>query len=34
MKQALECPYIERVIVSTDSIEIAEIAKKYGGAFY
>ena len=30
VKQALECPYIEKVIVSTDSIEIAEIAKKYG----
>jgi len=30
IEQALKCPIIDRVIVDTDSPEIAEIAKRYG----
>ncbi|MBF0483581.1 MAG: acylneuraminate cytidylyltransferase family protein [Candidatus Omnitrophica bacterium] len=30
IEQALACPYIDQVLVSTDSAEIGDIAKKYG----
>lgn len=30
IKQALKCNFVDRVIVDTDSLEIAKISKKYG----